>query len=152
MPTKFGPFTTQLFSKCKISHSEISATAQSQTTVLREAQPCEVCTFNPSCLCHYTVQYKYDFVQNIPNLATVMCNLWLNCWLRNSTRVGSKQWTNKRKPKWIKKQLLQYWTRESSQKKTGQPKPPLFSFKCSVNNCFQNQEIVLQISGEKTKD
>lgn len=69
---------------------EISGTAQSQPIVLREAQHCEVCTFNLSCLCHYTVQCKYDFVQNIPNLATVMFNLRLNCWLKNSTRVGAR--------------------------------------------------------------
>lgn len=64
--------------------------SQSQAAALREAQPCEFCTFNPPCLCSDTAQCKHDFVQNIPNLATVMFNLWSNSWLMHSTRVRAR--------------------------------------------------------------
>lgn len=60
-----------------------------------------------------------------------------------------KGWTSKQKPKWIKKQLLQYWTQEYLEN-AGKPKSSLFSLKCSLKT-FQNYKILSKTSDEKDK-
>lgn len=82
---QFGPFTKKLFSKpWDFCCSPKPGCSPERDTALGGLR------FQPSLPALWRCKYKYDVVQNIPNLATVMFNLWSNCWLKDSTRVGAR--------------------------------------------------------------